>query len=155
MTTSAPSSVSKHALATLALGVVGSAVIAGVAAYFIGGMAGWASPTRALEAATMGAGSCLVAALVAVAVLALARMSDATRGVIILAASVARLLLSLLLALALFLLFNPEGKTFWVAFLVAGLLAIAVEAAWGVRELSKAHQPSVATDPAHGTIGVS
>jgi hypothetical protein len=155
MTHPPSSSISRHALAPLAFGIIGSAAVAAVSTYGVAGMAGWTTGAKAIQATAMGAGSCLAAAMIALAILALARTSDAARGMLILAASVARLLMSLLFALALFLLFNPEGKTFWVAFLLAGLLAIAVEAAWGVRELSKNHQPSVATKPASGSIGVS
>ncbi len=51
------------------------------------------------------------------------------------AMSVSRMMLSLVAALGCFLLLKPEGKTFWVAFLLGGLLSLVVETAWSLKWL--------------------
>ena len=48
-------------------------------------------------------------------------------------AGVARMLASLACGLALYFVTNPEGKTYWTAFLVGNLLALAVETMWGIK----------------------
>ncbi len=67
--------------------------------------------------------------------------------------STARMLLSLVVGLGVYLLLKPEGKTFWVAFLLGGLLSLCVETAWSVRWLREAalstdSQPAGAPAPA-------
>lgn len=52
--------------------------------------------------------------------------------------STARMLLSLVVGLGVYLLVKPEGKTFWVAFLLGGLLSLLVETAWSLRWLRAA-----------------
>jgi hypothetical protein len=161
MTTAPTPSTLPHrfAVAPLALATVACGLVAGVAAYGLAGVAGWGVEAKPLIlAAASGAGACLLPALLAIAMLALLHATNSTKATIILAASVARMLFSLLLALTTFFLLNPEGKTFWTSFLIAGLLTIAAEAAWGVRELARTDHASNsphAESAAGATIGVS
>lgn len=51
---------------------------------------------------------------------------------LIVAAGVVRMLIGLFVGLAVYLIVRPEGRTFWFGFLIAGLVCLMVETAWGL-----------------------
>lgn len=132
------------------MGAVCVGVIAGVG---VGAAAGWADArSLAIAAATAGA-VWGFATLVGVQTLILGTGLASDRlGFGVLASSMARMLTALLVGVVVYFLVKPEGQTFWVCFLAAGLAALIAEAIWGIRTIQTATQSATrgAGAPMHG-----
>ncbi|MGH7133713.1 MAG: hypothetical protein ACREJO_17420 [Phycisphaerales bacterium] len=119
----------------LLAGIFGACVVGAVMGAGVSLMVPWVSRPEAAWGAAAGAAACvLIAAVLAGAGLSVAiKQQPKYAPVLVVGAGMARLLIALSLALMVFFLVAPEGKPFWVAFLLAGLLSIIVEAGWAVR----------------------
>ena len=135
------------ALAVWPAVLLGAAVGAG-----IGLNAGWggALATPVIQAAGF-AGLCwAVAAGLGLFVLLAVSQGECERlGFAVLGSSVVRMIGALGIGLGVFFLSSLDGKTFWVAFLVAGIFALGAETAWAMRAMI-----SNPTRPASAGAGV-
>lgn len=124
----------------LMAGIFGACVVGAVLGAGLSLMVPWVTRAEsAWGAAASGSLCVLIAAVLAGAGLSVAlRQSPKYAPVLVVGAGMARMLIALSLALMVFFLVAPEGKPFWVAFLLAGLLSIIVEAGWAVRMNSTA-----------------
>lgn len=121
-------------IASLLMCMVSSALLGGLAAGMLGISAGWVETRGAVLAvglavlsglSTLG----LTLGLVGPAV----RQKSRNFGLVLIMAGMFRGLVSILAGLGLFMALNPEGKTFWTAFLAVGGLVLVAETAWGMR----------------------
>ncbi len=135
------------------------AVSAAVGAVAGGGVAafnGWGAESDPVRAAGLAGTAVLATSLLVLGVFRAmnfgmiatkAAPSPTVQPTILTAMSAARMMLSVVAALGLYLVLKPEGKTFWVAFLLGGLLSLLVETAWSIRWLraAAASSPSAAS----------
>ena len=124
----------------LMAGIFGACVVGTVASAGLSLLVPWVVRAEAAWGGAAGGAACvLIAAVLAGAGLSVAlRQSAKYAPVLVVGAGMARMLIALSLALMVFFLVAPEGKPFWIAFLLAGLLSIIVEAGWAVRMNSTA-----------------
>lgn len=106
------------------------------------------------RAAALAAAVWAISALAGLGILVVASARQTDRlGMAMLASSMSRMLLALLIGLPLFLVVHADGKTFWTCFLLAGLLALAAETAWALRQLSLLTvSPAVPSTPGTGVV---
>lgn len=118
-------------LLSVALGIGGGAAIcAGL---------GWSSGQNLTTAASLAAIVWAFASILSVQVLVMGSGLRVDRlGMAVLASSMARMLTALLVGLIAYFMIHPEGKTFWVCFLAAGLFALIGEAFWAIRTINAA-----------------
>ena len=98
--------------------------------------------TPDLLTASLAAAACvLVAAGAGLVLFAFAATrTPAAASIALLAGSTVRMLASVSMALVVYFLGRMDAKTgtaFWIVFLICGLAAIVVEAAWGVKNLNR------------------
>lgn len=104
---------------------------------------GWLDASASAAPALLGAASWSFAAILGACVLHLACNADPRRlGFGVLAASGSRMLIALFTGLFLFFAMNPDGKTFWSTFLIAGIFALVAEAVWSVLILNRINRAS-------------
>ncbi len=109
---------------------VGAAICAGL---------GWASGQLLTTAATLAGIIWLFASILSVPVLVVGSGLKVDRlGMAVLASSMARMLTALMVGLIAYFIIKPEGRTFWVCFLAAGMLALIGEAFWAIRTINAA-----------------
>ncbi|MFO0832070.1 MAG: hypothetical protein U0637_09520 [Phycisphaerales bacterium] len=127
-----------------ALGAVVGAIAGGGLAAFNGWGAEGGSGSGTLAASVLAGGSVLVTALAVLGVFRAMRFGmvatqtnprPSVQPAMLTGMSAARMLGSLVVALGVYLVFKPEGRAFWVSFLLGGLLALMIETAWSVRWL--------------------
>ncbi|MFZ4576428.1 MAG: hypothetical protein ACOYN0_18745 [Phycisphaerales bacterium] len=110
------------------------AVAAGVGLGFVlGSNLGWAEDGRVLRSAVFGGISVACGSAAAVVILGfLLSLPTVALAMGVVGAGVVRMIGSLMVGLGVFFATNPEGKTFWAAFLAANLMALVVESMWGI-----------------------
>jgi hypothetical protein len=134
------------------LAVVVIAVIVGtLVGVGIGIASGWGGTRELTIAALTAAAVWLFATLLGVQTLIFGSGLQVDRlGFGILASSMGRMLAALLVGVVVFFLVKPQGETFWVCFLSAGLAALIAESVWAIRTITSATQPSPAVAHKHG-----
>lgn len=139
-----------------------SAVVGAIAGGGLAAFNGWGAEHDPVRAAGLAGAAVIVTSLVVLGgframnfgmVATKAAPNPTVQPTILTAMSAARMMLSLVAGLGLYLLLKPEGKTFWVAFLLGGLLCLLVETAWSIRWLraSAASSPSATGGPEVGS----
>jgi len=61
------------------------------------------------------------------------------------AAGIIRMMTGLFVSLALFFMANPEGRSFWTAFLISNLLSLIAESIWGIKNNAREAAPAPQT----------
>jgi len=113
-------------------------VLGGVAAAVAASGWAWASEGDARMAVALALAAVVFASILGfVMVAAAAGAGPAKLATMVFAAGVVRMILSLSVGLALFMILGPEGRSFWTAFLVASLLSLVAETAWGMSTLKR------------------
>lgn len=77
-----------------------------------------------------------VGAFVAALLVLLTRGRPASAPVFIMGASFGRMIGALTIALSVYFIVQPEGRPFWIVFLLAGLGSLAAEVLWAVKSLA-------------------
>lgn len=120
-----------------------AALTGSAGAYALAVTLGWSASAGAVQSVTLSLAPTLAAAMAGLLVLALVIARDLSLFAIgVVAAGVSRMLLALSLALVVFVITQPEGRTFWTAFLAANLLCLLAETAWGIAANQHLHRPS-------------
>ena len=97
----------------------------------------WGQSPALFPAAAWALGSWLaVGAFVAALLVLLTRGRPAAAPLFIMGASFARMLGALTIALAVYFIVQPEGRPFWIVFLLAGLGSLAAEVLWAAKSLA-------------------
>ena len=97
----------------------------------------WGQSPALLPAAAWALGSWLsVGAFVAALLVLLTHGRPASAPLFIMGASFARMIGALTIALAVYFIVQPEGRPFWIVFLLAGLGSLAAEVFWAVKSLA-------------------
>ncbi len=97
----------------------------------------WGQSPALLPAAAWALGSWLgVGAFVAALLVLLTHGRPASAPLFIMGASFARMIGALTIALAVYFIVQPEGRQFWIVFLLAGLGSLAAEVFWAVKSLA-------------------
>lgn len=130
---------------SLALMSLASISLGGIAAWLIGSMLNW---LNAGVAAALGALATFIGGTLATFVVRILIGSGQSVAIAAVAAGVVRTLSALFLGLALYFVANPEGRTFWTAFLISNLLALIAESTWGIKNNARE------AAPAPHTVGV-
>lgn len=139
-----------------------SAAIGAVAGGGLAAFNGWGAESDPVRAAGLAGAAVLATSLLVLGaframnfgkIATKAAPNPTVQPTILTAMSATRMMLSLVVGLGLYLVLKPEGKTFWVAFLLGGLLSLLVETAWSIRWLraSAASSPSAASGPEVGS----
>lgn len=125
---------------------VGSVVVGTLAGGVLCTQLAWAQGPDLMSAAGLAGVTWLLAVILATQVLVIGTGLSVDRlGMGILTASMARMLSALFAGIIMYFVFRPEGRTFWVTFLAAGLAALIAEAVWAIRVInSPARGPSPA-----------
>lgn len=115
---------------------------------------GWAEGRVLTNAAGLAGIVWIVGALVGVQVLVIGTGLSVDRlGMGVLASSMARMMGALFAGLMVFFMLHPDGRTFWVTFLSAGLVALVAEALWAVRVINSSPASGRPAQPAkHGAV---
>lgn len=130
---SSPADASDLRAGKLALLLLACILFGAMLAFGLGVSAGFATQPLAAKAAVLAAVSILIGAAHGLFVLVLAARQAIERlPMLIVASGVIRMFVALAVGLTLYLILTPEGKTFWAAFLIGGLLSLLVETAWGL-----------------------
>lgn len=136
----------------LAVGVLSVVVGVALGAAFCMQM-GWAEGRVLTNAAGLAGLVWLAAALLGVQVLVIGTGLNVDRlGMGVLAASMARMLAALFVGLIAYFMIHPEGRTFWVTFLAAGLIALFGEALWAVRLINSPTRGISGAPAKHGAV---
>jgi hypothetical protein len=64
----------------------------------------------------------------------------------------ARMFTALFAGLIVYMMLRPEGRTFWVTFLAAGLAALVAEAVWAIRTINSPTRAQSAASANHGAV---
>jgi hypothetical protein len=125
-------------IATLIALLLASALFGALLAFGLAASAGFAPLPLAAKAAALAAICILIGSAHGLFVLVVAaRQSIERLPMLIVASGLIRMFVALAVALAIYLILNPEGKTFWASFLLAGLLSLLVETSWGLSAMRR------------------
>lgn len=139
MTTAIGPSPTFHS-STLGARLVGAALAGCAACAGLAMVGAWTQPERIALGAGLAFACWLFAALAGVTLLAVFTGGRVDRlAPALLGESFGRMLLALTAGLGTYLLAAPDGKTFWISFLVAGLVSLIAETAWAMRTLNRFH----------------
>jgi hypothetical protein len=136
---------------------MGSIVVGCVAAYGIAGTAGWGAGAALVKSTALAGGAWIIAAAFSAAIIVLATRREIEKlGLIVVFVSFMRMLGAVAIGAGLYFAFRGtaahasesptntiDGKTYWCAFLVAGLTCLMAETTWAMRTLNKLSSASV------------
>jgi hypothetical protein len=114
---------------------------------------GWAEGRALTTAAGLAGLVWLAASILAGQVLIIGTGLAVDRlGMGVLASSMARMFTALFAGLIVYMMLRPEGRTFWVTFLAAGLAALVAEAVWAIRTINSPTRAQSAASANHGAV---
>jgi hypothetical protein len=101
------------------------------------------APGEVVRSALLAGAAWLIGIWLGLAVMVLVSRRKAMElGLAVMASSVTRLLSALFLGLLIFLGAGPDGRSFWILFLTAGLGVLIAESLWAVKTLNRASEAS-------------
>ncbi len=112
--------------------VLGPALVTGLMI-----MGGRVDANPGFEAAALAGATWVVSMAFGLVLMLVIARGDALRlGPAVLASSTARMLAAFAVGLVAYFAAKPDGMTFWMSFLAAGLLCLAAETTWAVKTIS-------------------
>jgi len=117
-------------VASLSVACIGSCASGALVAWITANVWNWADAQRS---AALGVVPTLIGATIALTAVRILIGSGQSVAIAAVAAGVLRTMVALFVALAVFFMAEPEGRSFWTAFLISNLLALIAESIWGIK----------------------